>query len=260
MKTLVTRIATLFVLASFVVACGIPTEEHNKVVAAKKKLERELKDLKQLSNQQKQRITQLEADLAKVKNTMGSALADKEAALKKKLAELAKTKDALEELEKIKADMEKQRALDSRLRAQLKSMISAGQLEVVNVNGRLVIKMASKILFPSGKSRLTRKGRKALTQLAGILKSVDRHFQVAGHTDNVPLRRRHYDNWSLSADRAATVVRLLEKNGVPGKNLSAAGFSSHQPVASNRTARGKALNRRIEITLLPVIPPQAKEQ
>ena len=259
MKSLVYRLAALAVAATFVVACGIPKEEHQKVVDAKKRLEADLKKAQQTSAEQKQQIAKLEADLKKVKATMGGALEAKQAALRNKLAELAKTKAALEELEKMKAEMEKQRKLDGQLRAQLKSMISAGQLEVVNINGRLVIKMASKILFPSGKARLTRKGNKALAQLASILKSVDRHFQVAGHTDNVRSRRRRYDNWALSADRAATVVRLLEKNGVPGKNLSCAGFSQHQPVANNRTKAGKALNRRIEITLLPTIPPQVKD-
>lgn len=259
MRSLVIRLATVGMAALFVTACGIPKEEHQKVVDARNQLQRDLKKLQALSADQRQRIASLEADLKKVKNTMGGQLEAHQDALKKKLAELAKTRAALEELEKMKAEMEKQRALDASLRAQLKSMISAGQLEVVNINGRLVIKMASKILFPSGKSRLTRKGNKALVQLAGILKNVGRHFQVAGHTDNVRSRRRRYDNWALSADRAATVVRLLEKNGVPGKNLSCAGFSQYQPVANNRTSKGKALNRRIEITLLPVIPTQVRD-
>ena len=255
MKIALSQLATLALLGVFVTACGVPEEKHKQVLAQKKKLERELSEMKKLSRSQKQRITSLEADLKQVKDSMES----KRAALQRKLAELKKTKAALKELEKMKADMEAQRKLDAKLRAQLKSMISAGQLKVVNVNGRLVIKMASKILFPSGKSRLTRKGRRALRKLASILKNVGRHFQVAGHTDNVPLRRRRDDNWSLSTERAVRVVRLLAKNGVPGKNLSAAGFSQHQPVANNRTRKGKALNRRIEITLLPVIPPQVKE-
>jgi chemotaxis protein MotB len=71
--------------------------------------------------------------------------------------------------------------------------------------------------------------------------------------------RRFKDNWALSGERATVFVRMLEKNGVPGNRLSAAGFSQYQSVASNRTKAGKALNRRIEITLLPSIPGQVNE-
>ena len=235
MRTLSLRLLSVALIAAFAVACGIPKEQHDKVVAEKKALE------------------------TKVKETMGGKLEEQQAALKKKLDELAKTKAALEELEKMRKELEAARELDAKLRNSLKAMISAGQLEIVNVNGRLVIKMAAKILFKSGKADLTGVGIKALKQLASILKGIDRHFQVAGHTDNVKSRKARYDNWALSADRAAGVVRLLEKAGVPGKNLSAAGFSQYQPVANNRTANGKALNRRIEITLLPVVPDQVKD-
>lgn len=259
MRTLSLRLLSVALIAAFAVACGIPKEEHDKVLAQKKALEGKVKDLEKMSAEQKQRITELEEELKKVKETMSGKLEEQQAALKKKLDELAKTKAALEELEKMRKELEAARELDAKLRNSLKAMISAGQLEIVNVNGRLVIKMAAKILFKSGNADLTPAGKKALTQLAHILKGLDRHFQVAGHTDNVKSRKRRYDNWALSADRAAGVVRLLEKEGVPGKNLSAAGFSQFQPVANNRSGAGKALNRRIEITLLPVVPDQVKD-
>lgn len=263
MKTLATRFAlTALLIAGFqlsAVGCGVPKEEHQRVLAQKKRLESQLAEMRKLSAAQKAQLATLEKDLKRVKGEFQSQLAAKHSALQKRLAELAKTRAALEELEKIKAEMEARHRLDAQLRSQLQAMISAGKLQVVNVNGRLVIKMASKILFRSGRANLTRKGRRYLSELAGILKRIDRHFQVAGHTDNVPTHRRRYkDNWNLSAARAAKVVRLLQKHGVPGKNLSAAGFGQFQPIASNRTRAGKALNRRIEITLLPVIPPQVR--
>lgn len=259
MRTLANSLALALMSLVLAAGCGIPKEEHDKVLAQKKALQSKVGDLEKLSAEQKQRITALELELQKVKDTMGGALEAQKADLQRKLDELAKTKSALEELEKMRKELEAARELDAKLRDSLKAMISAGQLEIVNVNGRLVIKMAAKILFKSGKADLTPIGGKALAQLAEILKSIDRHFQVAGHTDNVRGRSKRYDNWALSADRAAGVVRLLALNGVPGKNLSAAGFNEFQPVASNKTTNGRALNRRIEITLLPVVPDQVKE-
>ncbi len=240
--------------------CGVPQEQHDKVLAKNKKLQRDLAELQRLSEKQQGRISTLEAELKKVRDSMESQLAAKKAELARRLAELKAAQAAAEELARIKKELAAQRALQDQLRRQFQSMISAGKLQLVNVNGRLVIKMASKILFRSGKANVTRKGRRTIQQIASILKKIDRHFQVAGHTDNVPIKSRKYkDNWALSGHRATVFVRLLEKYGVPGHRLSAAGFSQYQPVASNKTRVGKSLNRRIEITLLPAIPGQVKE-
>lgn len=202
-------------------------------------------------------------ELAEVRRSLSADLASKQAMLEKqkaaleaRMAELQKTRAALEELDRIKAEMARQKELNDRLTRQFQKMISAGQLKLVNRRGKLVIQLQSKILFPSGKADFTKEGEATLTELAGILKSIDQHFQVAGHTDNIPIKGgRHSDNWALSGHRATVVVRLLHKAGVPGYRLSAAGFSEYDPLLSNDTEDGKAENRRIEITLLPAIPP-----
>lgn len=260
MKVLSGLMASIVLMTLAAGGCGIPEEQHNKVLAKNKKLRADLAELQRLSEKQQTKISGLEADLKKVKDNFESQLAAQKAELKRKLAELAVAKLAAEELARIKKELAAQKALQDQLKSQFQSMISAGQLQLVNVNGRLVIKMASKILFKSGRAKNSKKGKRTLIAIASILKKIDRHFQVAGHTDNVPMKSRRFkDNWALSARRAAVVVRLLEKAGVPGNRLSAAGFSQFQPVASNKTKVGKANNRRIEITLLPSIPGQVKD-
>ncbi|MFH2009581.1 MAG: flagellar motor protein MotB [bacterium] len=253
-------IAYVALLALIATGCGVDKDVHDRVLAKNKRLERDMKSLKQQSAEQLQKIASLESDLKSIRNNFESKLADKKAELAKRLAELAIAKQAVEELNRIKKELADAEALRTKLREQFQAMISAGQLQLVNVNGRLVIKMASKILFKSGRANTTSKGAQTLKQIATILAKIDRHFQVAGHTDDVPMKSRKYqDNWALSGHRATVVVRLLEKNGVPGNRLSAAGFSQFQPVASNRTKDGKQLNRRIEITLLPSIPSQTRD-
>jgi len=80
----------------------------------------------------------------------------------------------------------------------------------------------------------------------------DRIFQVAGHTDNVPIdNARFASNWELSAARAVTIVEFLIDKGMAAENLSAAGYADTQPVAGNLTEEGRAQNRRIEIVLQP---------
>ena len=80
----------------------------------------------------------------------------------------------------------------------------------------------------------------------------DRDFQVAGHTDNEPIRRSRFtSNWELSTVRALEVVQYLQEQGVTPTHLSAAGYSEFAPVAQNDSEDGRTENRRIEIVLMP---------
>ncbi len=245
------------------------------LMAKHKKLGGKLRLSESLSARRQRQILALDKEIAKVRAALASVKKDlastrenmSDKLLKKKrelrrqaeelearMRELKKSRWALTELAKIKAEMKRQKELNDKLRLSFAKMISAGRLKLINRRGKLVIQMASKVLFKSGKARLTGVGEDALKDLAVVLKGINRHFQVAGHTDNIPTRRRKYkDNWALSGHRATVVVRLLLKNGVPGYRLSGAGFGAFDPVASNRTATGRSLNRRIEITLLPAV-------
>jgi len=231
--------------------CGIPKEQHDKALAKNKALQAELDQVRKDKESMQVKLGSLEADLAKVKAAL-KEMEDLKAAL-------AKSKGAKAELDRLKAKMAAQRALNARLRAQFRGLISAGHLKIMNVNGRLVIKMANRILFNAGKATLSRNGKRALKKIAKVLKKIPRHFQVAGHTDSKPIRKSKYKtNWQLSAMRAVNVVLVLRKGGVPGGNVSAAAFGAFQAVSTNRTAFGRKLNRRIEITLLPVIPKRTR--
>ncbi len=233
--------------AVWAMGCGIPKEQHDKVLAKNKLLRQELAQLRKDKDSMQVKLTGLEADLAKVRASL-KEMDDLKAAL-------AKSRGAAAELAKLKAKMAAQKRLNERLRAQFRGLISAGALRIINVNGRLVIKMANRILFKAGRAKLSRRGRRALRKIAKVLAKIPRHFQVAGHTDNKPIKKSRYkSNWQLAAMRAVNVVNVLRKGGVPGRNISAAAFGAFQPVATNRTRIGRKLNRRIEITLLPVIP------
>ncbi len=109
------------------------------------------------------------------------------------------------------------------------------------------------MLFDSGQTAIKPAGRDALLQVAKVLATVPgRTFQVAGHTDNVPIQNARFpSNWELSTARAVEVVKLLVAQGVAPGELSAAGYGEFDPVAGNDAPDGRAKNRRIEITLQP---------
>jgi chemotaxis protein MotB len=75
---------------------------------------------------------------------------------------------------------------------------------------------------------------------------------VVGNTDSDGTGKSFKDNWSLSTERANTVVRLFrDKYGIDPARLTSAGKSKYDPVAVNTTAANKALNRRTEIIINP---------
>ena len=140
--------------------------------------------------------------------------------------------------------------------AQFQSMISAGQLRVRTVRGRMVIELPAGILFDSGRAELRAEGQQVLRQVAAVLAQIrERDFLVAGHTDNVQLGHGgHFaDNWELSAARALNVVRFLAANNVAAVHLGGAGYAEYQPARPNDTDENRAQNRRVEVILMPNI-------
>jgi chemotaxis protein MotB len=117
----------------------------------------------------------------------------------------------------------------------------------------MLIALESDVLFDSGKTNLKPAGQAALAKVAQVLAGItDRKYQVAGHTDNVPIRTAKFpSNWELSTARAVEVVNFLVANGMKPQQLSAAGFGEFDPVAPNDTPDHQAQNRRIEIVLQP---------
>jgi len=179
------------------------------------------------------------------------------AALASQLATLASSRSVdageLEELRQQKAAAEARARLFDDLVGKLKKMIDAGQLDVTIRRGEIVLQLGTDVLFDLGKTDLKPEGKAALVEVAKVLKTLaGRRFQVAGHTDNLPIKTKEFpSNWELSTARAVVVVKLLLKEGVAPTVLSAAGYADVDPIGSNAAPQGRAKNRRIEIVLVP---------
>jgi uncharacterized repeat protein (TIGR01451 family) len=77
-------------------------------------------------------------------------------------------------------------------------------------------------------------------------------IMVEGHTDSIPMRSEEYpSNLELSIARARSVYQVLRMNGIPEERMDYTGRGSRMPVASNATAVGRAMNRRVEIRVVP---------
>lgn len=208
-------------------------------------------------------LSQKEKDLAETQRALKSeqakadALAAKMAQLEAALGDTQKDKSALEnalvELRKRKAETEGRIAEFKALLDKFKSLIDSGKLKVRIREGRMVVELATDILFPSGSATLSKDGKPAIAEVAALLKSIpDRKFQVEGHTDNVPTKSGTYkSNWELASARALTVLKAMTDAGMPPERISAASFGDTKPAKSNDTPEDRAANRRIEIVVVP---------
>lgn len=183
------------------------------------------------------------------------ALSEKEAALRKLEDELRAREARVAELEKILKDQKDAvTALKEKIAKALKGFDGSG-LKVIEKNGKVYVSMDEKLLFESGKTEVSPRGREALAELAKVLaQEKDLSVMVEGHTDNVPLSGTGAikDNWDLSVLRATSIVKIILQNpGVEPQRIVPAGRGEFVPVGNNDTKEGKAQNRRTEIILTP---------
>ena len=209
--------------------------------------------------------TALESDLSSAR-AANSALTRERDETKAKLSALTDEKQKLSgELQETAAEKLAAQAELERTRAELASKLASeikqGEVVLRLRRGDLVVDVADKVLFDTGKADVSARGQAVLRQVASSIVRMPKHvFQVSGHTDAARVKsadvREHYPtNWELSTARATNVVRFLqEKCGIPGRRLVAAGYAENQPAASNATEKGRQRNRRIEIALTKEVP------
>lgn len=123
-----------------------------------------------------------------------------------------------------------------------------GKVRVEENEDGAVITISDMVLFEPGASSISSGGLDVMVKIAKVLAQFAYPIKVAGHTDNIPINTEKYaSNWELSANRASDVVRFLISQGIDPRLLSAEGYAEFRPVADNKTAAGRAKNRRVEI-------------
>ncbi|MBI5498962.1 MAG: OmpA family protein [Deltaproteobacteria bacterium] len=240
-------IIALALLSSF--ACGYSEEEWQAKLQEISDLQDQLAQRDQKIQQDEERLADLSAETARL-NGLLTDLTSNNQSLQSNLAEVQRLYD------EAKRQQEQQAARLAMFRATLekfRAMIQSGRLRVRIDRGRMVVEMSSNVLFESGSAELGDMGTQTLSELAAVLLQIpDRNFQVAGHTDNVPVGSGRFDdNWELSTERALSVVRFFQSVGMNPGVLAAVGYGEFQPVGDNVSETGREQNRRIEIVLMP---------
>ena len=115
-------------------------------------------------------------------------------------------------------------------------------------------RFVSEVLFVKGSEKVRPEFEKVLKRFAAIFTGVGKglNLRIEGHTDSQPIRNigtrsAHPTNWHLAAHRAIEVLRVLYRAGIDQDRMEVVAFGSERPIADNRTAAGRARNRRVEI-------------
>ncbi|MDQ6987752.1 MAG: flagellar motor protein MotB [Mariprofundaceae bacterium] len=155
------------------------------------------------------------------------------------------------QLQRIVKPRELMLALRQNSRKVLQHSTLEHKINAVVLNNRLILRMKDAVLFAPGQAKLNTVHAKALKRLARMLASSPGSIRVEGHTDTskLPANSPYPDPWSLSLARAASVLHMLEREGVNPYRLSLAGYGPSRPISTEATPYGRARNRRVDIVL-----------
>ncbi|MBQ4834350.1 OmpA family protein [Pseudoalteromonas sp. MMG010] len=127
--------------------------------------------------------------------------------------------------------------------------LAGSGVEVVREGDNLRLVMPANITFASDQSYITSGFYNTLDAIAKVMNKYEKtYLSIQGHTDSTG---KDSYNMNLSRDRAQSVKNYLVNQQIIAARMSTRGYGESQPVASNDNANGRALNRRVEIQIVP---------
>ncbi|HXD76695.1 MAG TPA: OmpA family protein [Puia sp.] len=192
-------------------------------------------------------------DLRQKNSDLTADAANRQALLSKSKQDLINQQVKLEHLQEL---MDRQKKAIEAIKKKMSDALvgfKSNELSVAIKNGKVYVSLQENLLFPSGSAVVNPKGKEALGKLAAVLnQNPDITVDIEGHTDSIPIHGKYQDNWDLSLARSASIVRILTTDyHVDPQRVIASGHSQYDPVQSNSTSEGRALNRRTDIILSP---------
>lgn len=133
---------------------------------------------------------------------------------------------------------------------KLREQTAGSGVDVIRDGDNLLLRMPSGITFAYDRSDVQPQFQPTLNEVASVLAQYPMtYIDVLGHTDSDGADAY---NQTLSERRASAVATYLSSHGVQSARIGTRGYGETQPIASNTTEEGKALNRRVEIKIAPV--------
>ena len=141
-------------------------------------------------------------------------------------------------------------AYQDRQEAELRRQMAGTGVDVVRQGDNITLNMPGNVTFGFDQSNIQPQFYPVLNNVANTLRQYEQTvIEVAGHTDNTGAAAY---NQQLSERRAQAVAQYLGGQGVNQQRIITVGAGMTRPIADNSTEAGRAQNRRVEITLVPI--------
>ena len=138
-----------------------------------------------------------------------------------------------------------------RQEAKLRAQLQGTGVSVTRSGDNIILNMPGNVTFQTNSADINAGFYQVLNSVALVLKEFDKTVvDVAGHADSTGDEAK---NMELSQRRASSVSSYLGAQGVSSQRLITVGYGETRPIASNDTPEGRTQNRRVEITLQPVV-------
>jgi OOP family OmpA-OmpF porin len=209
-------------------------------------LERELQQQRQKHKQEWSKLLgEHQRQLADIKS--GNAVRMKRA-IKDSSARIATLKKRLSTAAQLRADARRREKRSQARFDQVRGLFDKAEAEVFRQGDNVLVRLKG-FAFKSSKHQVETRNYPLLNKVVAAINSFPKStVKVTGHTDSQGSNMR---NLELSAARAQSVAKFLSMvGGIDGKRLSAEGMGDKEPVASNRSADGRAKNRRIDLEIV----------
>ncbi|NLE88877.1 MAG: OmpA family protein [Myxococcales bacterium] len=209
--------------------------------------------------QNKRRLAQLEAEYQELERKQANMTKEELEKMRARLEEerrraaageqaLAQKDEALAQKEaEIEREREARKAAEGKLSAAIASLKEMGSVK--EESRGVVITLSGSVLFATGEYNLLPIAKEKLNEVATALKDQGyKKIVIEGHTDS---RGSAAKNQELSLQRAQSVKAHLVTQGMDASKIEAVGLGPDRPVATNDTAEGRAMNRRVELVVEP---------
>lgn len=163
-------------------------------------------------------------------------------------------------INKNSAYLEDQKSL-SKIKGKVDDFIAVNELEkqfeTKMTDDGLLVTIRDSVLYDPGKADVKEEYKATAKELSKLLVfNPKRNVIITGYTDNIPMNNGEFSsNWELSVMRAVNFLTLIVDNNpkLDSSSFSAKGYGENNPIASNKTEKGRAKNRRVEVLIQPLV-------
>lgn len=231
---------------------------HRTAMGEKAQVEQELFDCRSVTDNLRNQVTSLEGELD-TKERLVANLQDENDRLEGAFASAQKTLESLADKPLPLAVVLRDTILPEALDSALKRFATQYPSSVAYDPTRGTVKWKSDLLFALGSDVVKESARASLAGFAEIIALPEAsQFEVivVGHTDDRPItreatRRIHPTNWHLSVHRSIAVADVLQTDGTQPTRVGVMGYGEYRPLKANASEENRALNRRVEIHIVP---------